>query len=159
MDKSAVYLETSVISYLTNRPSRDVIVAGHQATTREWWESKRAHYELYISELVIVEAGRGHAEAAAKRMALLEGISLLRMSDAVMMLSQRLIDRRAIPEVASADAIHVATAAVNGVHYLLTWNCKHIANAERFDAICTVCLNAGYRPPIICTPDELSGDA
>lgn len=158
MDKQAVYLETSVVSYLTNRPSRDLIVAAHQAVTREWWEGKRTHYDLYVSELVIAEASRGHEEAAAKRLALLDGISLLRVSDAVAILAQALVDRHAIPEVANADAVHVAVAAVNGIHYLMTWNCKHIANAERFDAITGVCLENGYKPPIICTPDELSGE-
>ena len=153
-----VYLETSVVSYLTNRPSRDLIVAGHQLSTREWWETQRQSYELYVSELVIAEASRGHEEAAQKRLALLDGIALLRISEDVVALAQALVDHHAIPEVANADAVHVAAAAVNGIHYLLTWNCKHIANAERFDAIATVCLENGYKPPIICTPDELAGD-
>lgn len=157
METKTVYLETSVVSYLTNRSSRDLIVAGHQLSTREWWDTKRQDYELYVSELVIAEASRGDVEAAQKRLALLDGISLLRVSDEVAALAQALVERRAIPEQASADAVHVAVAAVNGIHYLLTWNCTHIANAERFEAIEQTCLENGYKSPIICTPDELTG--
>lgn len=159
MDRPAVYLETSVISYLSNRPSRDLIVAGHQATTREWWESKRHRYDLYISELVIAEASRGDTDAAARRMALLDGMQVLRIGDTVAALAQRFLDRHAIPAAAGADAVHVAIAAVSGIQYLVTWNCKHIANAERFDAIATVCVEMGFRSPIICTPDELTGES
>ncbi len=158
MEKKTVYLETSVVSYLTSRPSRDLVVAGHQAVTRDWWEIKRTNYDLYVSELVIAEASRGHEDAAQQRLALLEGIALLRVSDEVAAFAQALVTRHAIPEVASADAVHVAVAAVNGIHYLLTWNCKHIANAERFDAIAAACLENGYKPPIICTPDVLIGE-
>ncbi len=158
MEKKTVYLETSVVSYLTNRPSRDIIVAGHQLSTREWWETQRATFDVYVSELVITEASRGHEEAAQKRLALLDGIALLGISEDVVTLAQALVDRHAIPAVANADAVHVAVATVNGIHYLMTWNCKHIANAERFDAIATVCIDYGYKPPIICTPDELTGD-
>jgi predicted nucleic acid-binding protein len=158
MVAKTVYLETSVISYLASRPARDLVVAAHQTVTREWWEGKRTNYDLYVSELVIAEASRGHEEAAQKRLALLDGISLLRVSDEVAVLAQALVDRHAIPRIANTDAVHVAIAAVNGIHYLMTWNCTHIANAERFDAITGVCLENGYKPPIICTPDELSGE-
>ncbi len=157
MEKKTVYLETSVVSYLTNRPSRDLIAAGHQLSTRGWWDNERQGYDLYVSELVIAEASRGHKEAAQKRLALLDGISLLRVSEEVAAFAQALVERHAIPEVAAADAVHVAVAAVNGIHYLLTWNCKHIANANRFEAIERTCLENGYQSPIICTPDELTG--
>lgn len=103
------------------------------------------------------EASRGQPEAAQKSLARLDGIALLRISEDVVALAQALVEWRAIPEVAAADAMHVGVAAVNGIHYLLTWNCKHIANAERFDAIASVCVDCVYKPPIICTPDELFG--
>jgi hypothetical protein len=150
VEKKSVYLETSVVSYLANRPSRDLVVAGHQAVTRDWWETRRENFDLYVSQLVIAEASRGDESAAQKRLALLDGIALLRIGEEVAALAQALVDRHAIPAVANA--------AVNGVHYLMTWNCKHIANAERFDAIAAVCVDRGYQPPIICTPDELTGD-
>ena len=157
MNRKTVYLETSVISYLTNRVSRDLIVAGHQASTREWWDDQRQAHDLYVSELVVLEAGRGDEAAAQNRLALLDGIELLRITEEVAQLAQALVTSHAIPDAAAADAVHVAVAAVNGMHYLLTWNCKHIANAERFEAIRATCLDNGYQPPILCTPDELPG--
>jgi predicted nucleic acid-binding protein len=105
------------------------------------------------------EASRGHEEAAQKRLALLDGIELLRITEEVTQFAQALVTGHAIPEAAAADAVHVAVAAVNGIHYLLTWNCKHIANAERFEVIRAVCLDNGYQPPILCTPDELPGES
>lgn len=158
MARKTVYLETSFISYLTNRPSRDLIVAGHQLSTREWWETQRQDYDLYISELVIAEVSRGDEAAAEKRLVLLEGIELLRITDEVAEFATALVAGGAVPEAAGADAVHMAVAAVNGIHYLLTWNCAHIANAKRFEAIQTICVEHGYKSPILCTPDELTGD-
>lgn len=158
MDKKAVYLETSVISYLANRPSRDLIVAAHQAVTREWWERRRADFTLYISAPVLDEASAGDPEAAAKRLAVLDDIEVLDVTDEAIDFAARLIQEGAIPKHSATDALHVALACVNGIHYLLTWNCKHIANAERFEAIQAVCVQSGYKPPIICTPDELTGE-
>ena len=154
----SVYIETSVVSYLASRPSRDPVVAGHQVATHDWWNVRRSRYGLYVSELVIAEASRGDQQAAIARLALIDGIELLQITDEVAAFAQSLIDLHAIPAMAGADAVHVAVAAVNGMHYLLTWNCKHIANAERRDAISAICLRSGYKPPVICTPDELAGD-
>lgn len=158
MDKKTIYLETSVVSYLANRPSRDLIVAAHQAVTREWWERRRLDFTLFVSEPVLDEAGSGDADAAAQRLAVVDGIDVLRVTDAAIDLAERLLRSGAIPKEAAIDALHVALACVNGIHYLLTWNCKHIANAERFEEIQTVCVESGYKPPIICTPDELTGE-
>ncbi|MCA9324699.1 type II toxin-antitoxin system VapC family toxin [Candidatus Saccharibacteria bacterium] len=157
MNKS-VYLETSFISYLTNRPSHDLITAGHQALTQDWWDNQRPHFTLYVSELVVTEAKRGHEEAAAKRLSALENIELLKITDEISAFAKALITGHAIPEVAVADAVHVSTAAINGIDYLLTWNCKHIANAQRYEAIREICREQGYRSPVICTPEELIGD-
>lgn len=158
MEKKTVYLETSVVSYLANRPSHDLIVAAHQAVTRTWWEKRRDDFTLYVSEPVLDEAGSGDPQAAAKRLAVVDGIDVLNVTDEAIEFAARLLQRGAVPEKAATDALHVALACTNGIHYLLTWNCKHIANAERFDAIASACLESGYQPPIICTPDELSGD-
>ena len=158
LEKKTVYLETSVVSYLANRVSRDLIVAAHQAVTREWWERRRLDFTLFVSEPVLDEAGGGDPDAAAQRLAVVDGIDILTVTDAAIDLAERLLDAGAIPKEATIDALHVALACVNGIHYLLTWNCKHIANAERFEAIQAVCAESGYKPPIICTPDELTGD-
>ena len=157
MDKKSVYLETSFISYLTSRPSRDLIAAGHQAITRRWWEKRREQFELFISELVVLEAQRGHPEAAQRRLEVLSDIDALDISMEAEEFTLSLLKEHAVPEKAGEDAAHIAVACVSGIDYLLTWNCKHIANAESFKLIDRLCTDRGYRSPIICTPEELLG--
>lgn len=158
MTKPVVYLETSVISYATSRPSRDLVVAGHQQVTRDWFARQAPHFELFVSELVVREAAAGDEEAARDRVAFLDTVERLSITEDAGVLAQRLVDLGAVPRKAAEDALHIAIAAVHGVHYLLTWNCKHIANASTRQAIERVCLESGYDPPVICTPEELSGD-
>ncbi len=153
--KSKVYIETSVISYLTSRPSNDLRAMANQSATIEWWETQRAKYDLVISEFVLAEAGIGHPDAAARRLEAVKDIMELRVSEEVQKLGKALIARGALPARAEMDAYHVAAAAVNGIEYLLTWNCTHIANAHIRPKIEMVCRTSGYEPPIICTPDEL----
>jgi hypothetical protein len=157
MEQKTVYLETSFISYLTSRPSRDVVTAGHQAITIEWWENRRNDFKLYVSEPVKDEVAQGKAEMASKRLAMIEDIELLNVSDAAVDFAEALIQGHAIPQQAATDALHVGISCVNGIQYLLTWNCKHIANAERFKDIERLCQTHGYPVPIICTPEELLG--
>ncbi len=157
MSKKSVYLETSFISYLTGRPSRDLVAASHQALTREWWETQRDQFALFASELVTSEAKRGHPEAAAERLALLDTLDSLHITDSISILANKLIETHAIPEIATADAVHVSIAAVNGIDYLLTWNCKHIANARCIGAIYDTCLINGFKPPLILTPEAFLG--
>jgi len=153
--KSTVYIETSVLSYLTARPSNDLRAMANQSITAEWWETRRSSYEVVVSELVLLEAGRGHAEAAQRRMVVASELPLLQVSPEVQSLAQALIESHALPEKAEADAYHVAIAAVNGIEYLLTWNCTHIANAHTRPKIEATCRSLGYEPPVICTPSEL----
>jgi hypothetical protein len=155
MEKPAIYIETSVLSYLVARPSRDLIVAAHQQLTTEWWRDQSQHYDLLISQIVIDEARAGDPEMAAKRMALIEGLPLLEINEDVTHLAQNLVKSRAVPKKAAQDALHISVACVGAVDYLLTWNCKHIANAKMRNAIETTCRSAGYATPIICTPEEL----
>jgi predicted nucleic acid-binding protein len=154
---SSVYIETSIISYLTARVSRDLIVAGHQQMTEEWWSVQRNRFELWASELVVEEASAGDASAAAERLKVLNTIEMLDITEEAGFLATALIERCSLPAKASADALHIAIAAVHNVDYLLTWNCKHIANAEMRPVIESVCRNMGFTPPILCTPEELMG--
>jgi|SRR3989304_5000873 len=154
--KPKVYLETTIISYLAARPSRDIIIAAHQELTNEWWENRRKRFDLFVSQLVIQEAKSGDKEAARKRLGLLEPIPLLELNDKAISLA-RILMNDAIPPKAVEDALHIAVAAIHGMDYLLTWNCKHIANAEKEHAIATVCRSNNFEPPIICTPEELMG--
>jgi hypothetical protein len=155
--KQSVYLETSLISYLAARPSRDLIVAGHQQISQEWWDL-RQDWDLSISALVVAEARSGDDEAARRRLDLLEGLPILHVSDDAIDLAERLVAGAALPEKAKEDALHIAVAAVHGIQYLLTWNCKHIANASKRPAIEALCRASGYEPPVICTPEELLGE-
>lgn len=154
--KPTVYIETSVISYLAARPRRDIVMAGQQQQTRDWWSKRRDDFELRISELVVQEASRGDATAAAERIAALTGITALQFSEAADALASSLIGALRLPPRAHPDALHIAIAAVNGVQYLLTWNCRHLANAVLRPRIEAVCRKAGgVEPPVICTPYEL----
>jgi predicted nucleic acid-binding protein len=155
---TSVYLETSVISYLTARPSRDIVIAGHQQTTRDWWQTRRTAFDVYVSELVLKEARGGDPQAAADRLAVIETIELVEVSSEALTLANRLVTDAAIPQKAIADALHVATAVTSGIDFLLTWNCKHIANAIMRSRIERICRASGYEPSVICTPEELMED-
>ena len=154
--KPKVYLETTIISYLTAKPSRDLIIAAHQELTNEWWENRRMHFDLFVSQLVIREAKAGDKNAAQKRLGILETIPLLELNENVISLA-RVLTEKVIPKKAVEDALHIAIAAIHGMDYLLTWNCKHLANAEREHAITAICHRNNLGPPIICTPEELMG--
>ncbi len=156
--KRRVYIETTVASYLTARPSRDLIVAAHQELTIEWWAKHRVRFDLYISDIVLREAAKGDTLAASKRLAELSGIDVLALDDHSRDLASAFMERRLIPEKAVEDALHVAVATAQGMDFLLTWNCRHIANAEVVERLEAVCSELGYRMPILCTPEQLMGD-
>lgn len=153
--KPKVYIETSIPSYLTARFSNDLRVAANQNTTIEWWETRRQSFELFISELVVAEAILGNSGAAQKRLETIVDLPKLSVTEEVKKLAKALISEGPIPPKAEIDAYHIAVAAVNGVEYLLTWNCVHIANAIMRPKIEEVCRQQGFEPPIICTPQEL----
>ena len=152
-----VYIETSVISYLTARPSREILAAAWQQVTREWWDDHRTRFELFISELVLTEAAQGDPDAAQRRIERLKGIPELDVTHDAVALAKVLVADGAVPNEAMDDATHIAVAAVHGIDYLLTWNCRHLDNAEMKPLIRSVCTLAGYRCPEICTPQELMG--
>jgi predicted nucleic acid-binding protein len=153
--KPKVYLETSMVSYLTSRPSRDLIVAANQQITQEWWQIRRAGFDLYISQLVIQEVSAGDEAMAEQRLQAIEGIPLLELSEEAVTFAERLVEDGPLPQQAVEDALHIAVATLNGMDYLLTWNFRHIANATMRYKIERVCRSEGYEPPVICTPQEL----
>ena len=154
--KPKVYIETTVISYLTSRPSRDLRVAAYQQSTQEWWQDRRKAFELYASQLVVQEASQGDSEAAKLRLKRLDEVKLLDATDEALQLAEKMIERNLIPETVPEDAAHIAIATVNAMDYLLTWNFKHIANAIIRGKVEALCRSEGYVPPIICTPEELT---
>lgn len=156
--KQRVYIETSVVSYVTGRPTRDMVIAAHQEITRQWWETRAPLFDLVVSELVREEAARGDDEASAKRMAAIDPIPVLQVNEAAVTLAEQLVSAGPIPQKSAADALHVAIAAVNGADYLLTWNCTHLANAAHRHGIEMLVEGSGYACPVICTPEELMED-
>jgi hypothetical protein len=152
-----VYIETTIPSYLTAWPSRDLIIAGHQQMTKEWWRTRRTEFELYISQFVIDEASGGDAEAAKERLAILNPLPLLDISEAVLELASAILQARVIPAKAARDAAHIAVAVVHEIDFLLTWNCAHIANAQVVKKVQAICTRHGFPCPVICTPEELMG--
>jgi predicted nucleic acid-binding protein len=153
--KQRVYLETTIVSYLTAHRSNDPILAAHQSLTREWWDHRRYSFDLVISELVLREASAGDPEAARRRMARLSEIVSVAISEESAVLAEALVGAGPIPAEYGEDALHIALCAVNGIDYLLTWNCKHLANAAHRYQIEEVVVYNGYECPIICTPEEL----
>lgn len=154
---STVYLETTIPSYLASRPASDLILAGEQLLTHQWWENKRHLFQLYVSELVIDEASAGDSVAAKKRLSLIEDLNVLAADAKTKQLTEALIGSGLIPSKASADAIHVATACRYEIDILLTWNCRHIANAQILRSLSKVVEKNGYQLPVVCTPIELMG--
>ena len=156
--KASVYLETKVVSCLASRPSCDLVIVAHQAITREWWDARRSGFDLFVPEILVEEVSAGDPEAARTRLDLVATLPRLALTTNVENLARRLVAEGAIPEKAAVDALHIAVATVHAMSDLVTWNCKHIANAELCAEVVRICNNAGYEPPIICTPEELMGD-
>jgi len=155
--KPIVYIESSVISYLASRPSRDIVVAGRQAISWDWWENHRQRFNLRISALVEEEIGKGDAQAVKRRLSLAEDISSLAISDDAIQIAKLLLEKNAVPKGSEEDALHIGIAAAQGADYLLTWNFKHINNAEMKLAISYAVASYGFICPQSCSPEELGG--
>ena len=156
--KQKLYIETSVISYLTSIPSRDIIIAAHQQITYDWWSNHRDEFDLFSSQIVIDEAEAGDTEAAQKRLTKLNKIALLEVTNEIINLSETLMDKKCLPPKAVVDSLHISVASIHNMYFLLIWNCKHIANAKMRPLIEKVIFDNGYIAPIICTPEELLGE-
>jgi hypothetical protein len=153
--KRSAYLETTIIGYLAMRNSRDVRVAANQLSTREWWDDHRPDFEVYVSQFVLDECDQGDPAAAYERRAYLKDIPVLDMNENVEQLAEVISTELQIPPKARIDAFHISMAAVHGVQFLLTWNCKHIANPEHRPRIERACRDRGIEPPLICTPFDM----
>lgn len=154
MALSTVYVETSVISYLVARPSKDPRVASNQELTHRWWQVRSQGFELYVSAVVLGEAMRGNATLAAARIEIAQQLRLAQVTREAVDLAAALVAGAGVPKKANEDALHIATAATNGLDYLLTWNCTHIANAVTIPRVNAICRRHGFEPPLIYTPQE-----
>jgi hypothetical protein len=155
--RQRVYLETTIISLLASRPRRDVIQLAHQETTREWWGTRSGSFDLFLSQLVLDEVRDGNRGAASRRAAVVQGLPILRGSDEASALGEALVAQGGIPREASNYAMHLALASFYAMDFLLTWNCRHLANAEMVGFAASVVIDHGFRPPRVCTPEQLLG--
>jgi predicted nucleic acid-binding protein len=153
----SVYLETTFFGYLVSRPSRDLLVAAHQQATQDWWIERRERFDCYVSQVVIDESSAGDAEVAKRRLDIVSQLAVLEVTNEVESLARVILADGVVPEQAVRDAAHVAVAVVHGIDYLLTWNCRHLANAQILRKLSAVCTREGYEAPLICTPEELMG--
>ena len=150
-----IYVETSILGYLTARPSRNLVLVANVEVTREWWDTRRSVFELYTSQAVLKEVAKGDAEMASRRLEILRDFPLLDLNQSVLDLAEQFLSRSNLPAKADVDAVHIAAATIHGMDYLLTWNCKHIANAQIQGKLAEISLDFGYELPILCTPYEL----
>ena len=150
-----IYLETTVVSYLNSKPSRDIMVAGHQGATRELWPELSAKYETYVSALVFQEAGRGDPDQAQIRLAAIKPFPMLDIDDEARSLAEKIVVGRAVPAEYPEDALHIAVAAVNGIEVIITWNFAHLNNPFTRKMVRQIVEGEGYECPEICSPEEL----
>jgi hypothetical protein len=155
MEKQKVYIETSVISYLTAKPSRDLITAGYQKTTFDWWHKSKIKFDCYISDFVTQEVSRGDKKAASLRLNIIKNLDILAINDEISVLADKYVILLHIPERSKIDAYHLAFAVWYNIDFLITWNCKHIANAVNIKKINNYNIINNLWIPVLCTPQEL----
>lgn len=155
--KPRLYLETTIPSYLTARPTRDPLMAGQLLATKQWWNLRRKDFELFISPIVTLEAQQGDADAAQRRRKIIADLPELPVTVEAERLLAAIRTEHLLPPKATADALHISIAVVHRLHFLLTWNCTHINNGEILPAIEKLCARLGYKCPVVCTPLELMG--
>ena len=153
--KRTIYIETSVISYRVARPSRDIIVLARQEITAEWWDTVLPHLDAYVSPVVLDEINGGDQQAQTLRLQLVANMPPLAVDERIISLAEAICEEIRLPERAQADAYHIAIPSVHGIDYLVTWNCKHIANAFMLRKIEQIVQARGYIMPVVCTPEEL----
>ena len=154
----SIFIETTIPSYYVSRPSRNLLQFARQELTREWWDARRHEFDLFTSQLVLDEASEGESAKAAERLELLSGLELLDITEEVEALAADLIRSGIVPSVAARDAFHLAAAGVHRMNFLLTWNCKHIANPFIADRLQSCFSSMGVHLPNICTPEQFFTD-
>ncbi len=152
-----IYVESTIPSYVVARPARDLIQAAHQQITKDWWDLKRSKHELFTS-LVLDEIGAGESTMAMERLALMSGIPVLQADPEAEALTQSILDLGILPAKADRDAAHIALATVYELDVLLSWNCRHIANASIQSRLRNLAQKSGFILPVLCTPAELTGE-
>jgi hypothetical protein len=155
---NSIYIETSIVSFLRQRPAAHVVAAARQLLTRRWWDIERTKYQLVTSQYVIDEAALDDPELASERLELLRDLPLLALDEEIQTIADEIMRRAILPQKAQVDALHISIAAYHRIDFLLTWNCTHIANARILPRLHAVLRNLGHAIPIICTPEEMVDD-
>jgi hypothetical protein len=150
-----VYVETTIPSYLTAAPSRDLVVAAQQQITREWWATAKDRFELFVSEAVLQEIRAGDPDMTARRMQIVDGLPVLDVTSQVDSLVEVYQERLGLPDRARPDIVHIAISVAYELDYLLTWNCAHIANGHVIRRLMEVNHVLGRFTPLLLTPDQL----
>ena len=153
--KEIAYIETTIVSYLVARPSRDLVLSAHQQVTREWWENERVNYHCIASEEVAMLGDTGMAQARIK---VLDEVQIVGITAEVEAMAATFMATGALPPTMRPDATHLAAAALSGADYLLTWNCRHLANAHVLRRLQKEAERRGWQLPGVCTPLELMGE-
>lgn len=153
-----IYIESTIPSYVVARPARDLIQAAHQQLSKDWWDLERAKHELFTSQVVLDEIACGEAEMAQKRLALMANVPILPVNSEAETLTQAVLDSGLLPRGADRDAAHIALATIYELDILLSWNCRHIANAAIQARLRSVAGKMGFALPVLCTPAELTGE-
>jgi predicted nucleic acid-binding protein len=150
-----IYIESTIPSYVVARPARDLLQAARQQLTHDWWDLKREQHELFTSQVVLDEIAFGEKQMAARRLETLQGVPLLQATDAAKEVARKILASGLLPGTAGRDATHIALASAYEMDMLLTWNCRHIANATIQHRLRKLVEAAGFTLPVICTPEEL----
>ena len=153
-----IYIESTIPSYLAARPARDLLQAARQQLTRDWWDLQREKHELFTSQIVLDEIAAGERDMARRRLALVARLTVVELTPAAEALAERVLHSGLLPAHADGDAAHIALATVHKLDLLLTWNCRHIANAAIIGRLRRLMDAHGHTLPEICTPEELLGE-
>ncbi|MEK6556766.1 MAG: type II toxin-antitoxin system VapC family toxin [Candidatus Margulisiibacteriota bacterium] len=156
MTKKKVYIESTIPSYLVGRSSRDIIVLAHQDITQTWWVKCRHKFDLFVSPAVVKEVSDGDSTLSEKRLELIENITMLDFHEDIEKLAMQYFSKFSIPQKSVLDVFHIAYAVFHKIDFLLTWNCKHLANANIIQSLYRLNDRLGHTTPVICTPEELS---
>lgn len=153
-----IYIESTIPRYVVARPARDLLQAARQQITKDWWDSERQDHDLFISQIVLDEIASGEAAMARNRLDVVAQIRLLDLTDDAISFTKQILSSGLLPANADRDAAHIALATVHEMDILLSWNCRHIANAAIQARLRRLAEKAGLALPVLCTPDELAGE-
>lgn len=154
--QAKLYVETSVVSYLVAFPSRDLLILSRQEITKTWWETSRSDFDCFVSEVVLAEASAGDVQMAAHRLQALDGIPVLSLTADIERLAGIYIQRLLLPRDSFRDALHIASASLYQMDFVITWNCRHLANGHVRRRVRELNTQLGVSTPTICTPEELT---